>query len=189
MMSRLVYVPVLHSIVEMGSAGPAYQATFIARFGEAKWRERSEEYDAIWLTIEDSIAALGLDPKKVKLYQDSLPVCGAEEALVRELAAQGSRNHRLLERLMQGGATLVGAESPTLLLEEYRLLQSADRSEAQEAALLEQRDRFIAQRIAETLADDETGLLFMGALHKVARFLPPQIRVDYLRLEVSKARG
>lgn len=187
-MARLIYVPVLHSIVEMGSAGPAYQAAFVARFGERKWLERSQEYDAVWRTIEESIAVLRLEPSEVKLYQDSLPVCGAEAALVHELAAQGSRNHRLLERLMEAGATLIGAESPSLLLEEYRLLQSADRSEAQEAALLEQRDRFIAKRIDETLMENETGLLFMGALHHVAKFLPPRIRVEYLRLEASKAR-
>jgi hypothetical protein len=187
-MARLIYVPVMHSIAEMGSAGPAYQAAFVARFGERKWRERTEEYDAVWRTIEDAIAALRLDLTRVKLYQDSLPVCGAEAALVAELAAQGSHNHQLLQRLAAGGARLVGAESPALLLEEYRLLQSPERSQAQEAALLEQRDEFIARRIDETLEDDEIGLLFMGALHHVASFLPPRIEVDYLRLAAAEAR-
>ncbi len=188
-MARLIYVPVMHSIVEMGTAGPAYQAAFVARFGEQKWRDRAEQFDEVWRVVEEAIAALHLDLKAVKLYQDSLPVCGAEAALVSELAAQGSRNHLLLERLMDGGAALVGAESPALLLEEYRLLQSEDRSEAQEAALLDQRDRFIAGRIEETLGEDETGLLFMGALHHVAKFLPSRIRVEYLRFEVSEARS
>jgi hypothetical protein len=30
------------------------------------------------------------------------------------------------------------------------------------------------------LQDQDDGLLFMGALHDVAKFLPPRIRVEYL---------
>lgn len=179
-MPRLIYVPVVHSTAEMGSAAPAYKAAFVARYGESKWAERSAEFDAVWRTIADAIKRLGLDLKRVKLYQDSLPVCGRESELVRDLAAQGSRNHQLLESLMREGATLVGAESPALLLDEYRLLQSPERTEAQAAALLEARDRFIAGQINATLRDDEDGVLFIGALHKVAKFLPSRINVEYL---------
>ncbi|MGO9771835.1 MAG: hypothetical protein ACLPSW_20270 [Roseiarcus sp.] len=179
-MARLIYVPVVHSTAEMGSAAPAYKAAFVARYGESKWAERSAEFDAVWRAIADEITTFGFDFKRVKLYQDSLPVCGHESELVRDLAAQGSCNHQLLERLMREGATLVGSESPTLLLDEYRLLQSSERTEAQAAALLEARDRFIAARIDATLRDDEDGVLFIGALHKVAKFLPPRIKVEYL---------
>lgn len=179
-MARLIYIPVMHSTAEMGSAASAYRAAFIARFGETKWRERGAEFDAIWRAIEAAITGLGLDLRRVKLYQDSLPVCGKEAALTHDLAEQGSQNHRLLEKLARGGATLVGTESPALLLEEYRSLQSADRGPQEAAALLEQRDRFIAERIDRTLGEDEIGLLFIGALHQVARFLPPRIQVEYL---------
>lgn len=179
-MTRLIYVPVVHSVAEMGSAAPAYEAAFIARYGQAKWTERSAEFDAIWSVIADEIAALGLDLKRVKLYEDSLPICGRESELVRDLAATGSRNHQLLEKLMRVGATLVGTESPALLLDEYKLLQSPGRTEAQASALLEARDRFIAQQIDATLGEDEVGILFIGALHKVARFLPQRIKVEVL---------
>jgi hypothetical protein len=74
-MAKLIYVPVMHSSIEMGSAAAAYQAAFVARFGEAKWAERIREFDVIWHAIETAIAALGLDLAKLKLYQDSLPVC------------------------------------------------------------------------------------------------------------------
>lgn len=40
-MARLIYVPVVHSTAEMGSAAPAYKAAFVARYGESKWMERS----------------------------------------------------------------------------------------------------------------------------------------------------
>lgn len=178
--ATLVYVPIMHGSAEMGSAAPGYKAAFIARFGEAKWRERCAEYDAIWQAIENAIGALRLDLPAVTLYQDSLPVCGKEAALTRDLAAQGSRNHQLLEKLIAAGARLAGTESPALLLEEYRLMQSPERTDARAAALLEQRDRFIAERIAATLAERETGILFIGALHRVAAYLSSHIRVEYL---------
>lgn len=179
-MARLIYVPVVHSAAEMGSEAPGYKAAYIARYGEAKWAKRNAEFDAVWRAIGAAIDQLGLDFRRVKLYQDSLPVCGREAELARDLAAQGSRNHQLLEDLMRRGATLVGAESPKLLLDEYKLLQSSARTKAQAAALLEARDRFIAERIEATLGDDEDGLLFIGALHHVAKFLPARIKVEYL---------
>jgi hypothetical protein len=164
----------------MGSEASAYKAAFIARYGEHKWRERSAEFDAIWRSIADGIDALELDFNAVKLFQDSLPICGQERALVHDLAAQGSRNHQLLESLMRRGAKLIGTESPTLLLDEYKLLQSPERTETQAAVLLEARDRSIARQVDASLGDSETGLLFMGALHKVAHFLPARIKVEYL---------
>ncbi len=179
-MARLIYIPVIHSSAEMGSAASAYKAAFVARFGEQKWQERCDKFDAIWAAIAAAIDALALNPATLKLYQDSLPLCGKEIALTRDLAALGSHNHRLLAALVDNGAALVGTESPALLLEEYRLLQSADRAPEEAATLLQKRDQFIAERIDATLHEDETGLLFMGALHQVARLLPPRIRVEYL---------
>ncbi|WOJ88522.1 hypothetical protein RZS28_11880 [Methylocapsa polymorpha] len=179
-MARLIYVPVIHSTEEMGSAATAYKAAFVARHGERKWAERSAEFDSIWRGIANAIKALGLDFKRINLYQDSLPVCGRESELVHDLAVQGSRNHQLLQSLMRVGAKLVGTESPALLLDEYKLLHSPERTEAQAAALLEARDRFIADRIDATLGEERDGILFMGALHKVAKFLPQRIKVEYL---------
>jgi hypothetical protein len=184
-MAKLIYIPVMHSSAEMGSAAAAYKAAFVARFGEPKWQERCAEFDQIWDGIAAAIDALHLDPARVKLYQDSLPVCGKEVALIRDLAALGSHNHRLLAALVDQGAALIGTESPGLLLEEYRLLQSAERAPAQAASLLLQRDQFIAERIDATLDEGETGLLFMGALHQVARLLPPRIQVKYLAVRAG----
>ena len=71
---------------------------------------------------------------------------------------------------------------PSLLLDEYRLIQSPERTEAQGAAVLDARDHFIAGRVDETLSEDRTGILFIGALHHVAKFLPRRISVEYLAI-------
>jgi hypothetical protein len=179
-MARLIYVPVVHSIEEMGSAALEYRAAFIARYGEAEWAERTAKFEKIWVGIVKAIEAMRLNLSNVKVYQDSLPICGHERELVKDLAVKGSRNHQLLEKLMQGGATLIGTESLTLLLDEFKLLQSPSRTEAQAAALLEARDKFIAKQIDATLSDGEIGILFIGALHQVAQVLPKRIEVEYL---------
>jgi len=181
-MSRLIYVPVVHSIAEMGFAGKTYQAAYIARYGQRKLAERTAEFDSIWRAIGEGIKSARLDLKRVNLYQDSLPVCGHERALVHEMAIQGSRNHQLLEALADSGALLVGTESPSLLLDEYKLIQSQDRTDAQAAALLDARDQFIAGRIDATLEQGRTGILFIGALHQAAKFLPKRISVEYLAI-------
>ena len=48
------------------------------------------------------------------------------------------------------------------------------------ATLLDQRDRFIAGRIDATLRPGETGMLFLGAHHRVVRMLPATIAVQRL---------
>ena len=54
-MTRLIYVPVVHSIAEMGPR-TAYQAAFVARYGERQLTERATEFDAIWRTIGEGIS-------------------------------------------------------------------------------------------------------------------------------------
>lgn len=49
---------------------------------------------------------------------------------------------------------------------------------SQSAALLRQRDEFIAGRIEETLLPGETGLLFIGYFHDVLTKLPRMIDVQ-----------
>ncbi len=105
-------------------------------------------------------------------------VCGKEEHIVHELAGAGSLNHQLVLELTGKGAVLVGTEDPQLLIREYQLHrrriaagdgndQSAGSPPADAADLLAARDRFIAQRIAATLRDGETALLFLGAAHRI----------------------
>ena len=106
--------------------------------------------------------------------------------MVADLARAGSRNYQLLLRLQARGAVVMGTESPELLLEEYRLvsadlasgaMRATERQRAAYAAVLEKRDRFMAQRINSTLAIGETGILFVGLLHAVERYLESDMEV------------
>jgi hypothetical protein len=123
--------------------------------------------------------------------------------IVRDVAAQGSQNHRIVLSLVARGATLEGTEDVQLLLKEYQYIQAINNelepTEKQKKAqslsakrkwLLRQRDRFIAQRIDETLKEGETGVLFAGMAHQIDKYLPKDINVSYLifRLPFRKLR-
>lgn len=171
-MRALIYIPITHGPGDLGSLAQAVS--------DSRTPEQVEQYQAavdhFWTLVETTIEGFGLDYRRVRLYQDGLPVCGKEMEIVNNTAASGSRNFLLLQQLVGKGATIMGTESPDLLLEEYAMMrqlhnpQSAHSPPSQETAkaLLDKRDEFIAKRIEETLGEEEMGVLFMGLLHDVA---------------------
>ena len=188
---RLIYFPIIHTQADMGVLREAVDRATLEKVGRAGWSRKMAAIDKIWTEIEDAIDGLGLSFDRVRLYQDGLPVCGREVEIVRELAQAGSRNHQLLLRLMEKGATLMGTESGDLLVQEYQLARQSltarpPRSQGVAAqrrvssdAVLERRDRFMAQRINDTLKPGETGILFVGMLHSLGRYLNQDLKVIY----------
>ena len=187
---RLIWIPIIHTEADLGNMAESVRNLYVRKMGRAKWAKHVADIDRIWREIRARIEGMHLDYSKVRLFQDGLPVCGHEEQIVRDLARAGSQNHQLLADLMEQGATIMGTESPDLLLEEYNLaretLVASDRRESPEAAarrgalsktILEKRDRYIGARIAETLQPGETGVIFLGMLHSLAGRLPPDIEV------------
>ena len=187
---RLIWIPIIHTQADLGNMAELVKSLYVRKMGRAKWAKHVADIDRIWRQIRARIEGMHLDYSKVRLFQDGLPVCGHEEQIVRDLARAGSQNHQLLADLMEQGATIMGTESPDLLLEEYNLaretLVASDRRESPEAAarrgalsktILEKRDRYIGARIAETLQPGETGVIFLGMLHSLAGRLPPDIEV------------
>ncbi len=53
------------------------------------------------------------------------------------------------------------------------------------ARLTEERDKFIARTIDETLRQGETAVLFIGAYHNVRPYLPKDVAVEYLKEQHS----
>jgi hypothetical protein len=188
----LIYIPIIHTQADMGALSESIQRLKVKRLGRKGWERTVNLVDKLWARIEQAIESLILPYERVRLYQDGLPVCGREVAIVAELAEAGSRNHRLLLRLREKGATIMGTESSELLVEEYQLVKEvfasgkpkvATRGEARQKALrdslLKRRDQYIARRINDTLLAGETGLIFLGMLHSVRSWLDKDIRVVY----------
>ncbi len=188
---RLLHIPIVHGNADMGSALSRVRQAYIDDRGEEAWQASRSAIADFWQAIETGMDNLCLDYATVRVYQDGLPVCGIEQKIVSDLAAQGVANYRILLKLMERGATLEGTEDPELLRKEYGLIMSAipgaadngqagsreDAHHVELNRLLEQRDVFIARRIDSTLRNGETGILFLGALHGAVEKLPSTIRI------------
>ena len=194
-MRRLIYIPIVHSEVDFGSLTHNLRKRYIDHFGLSGWRQRVKGIDALWEEIRRRILALEIDFRKLKVYQDGLPICGRELEIVRDLARQGSKNHLLLMELAERGATIMGTEDAQLLVEEYLRLrdglerddETGDRAGSGED-LLSRRDLYIATRIKDTLGEGESGILFIGLLHKVDEKLSQDIEMSYLLRDGEEIR-
>ena len=188
----LIYIPIIHTQADMGKLAPSVRRMTVQKLGREAWKRNVDVIGRMWEEIRRTVEEWQLPWEKVRLYQDGLPRCGREVEIVTDLAGAGSPNHQLLLLLMKKGATLMGTESPELLLEEYRLVQETlaaktakegarieVRHEARSRSLLARRDRYIALRINESLRVGETGLLFLGMLHSLDSRLAKDIRVSY----------
>ncbi len=205
-MRKLIYVPIVHTTADMGSQAEALEREHVRRHGRGEWARTRRLIDEVWEGLRTRLLALALDYRGVRIYQDGLPVCGRELDIVREVAQAGSRNYALILELLDRGAMLEGTESPDLLRKEYERIRSAlpkesvprGRMQTGESAsagppdqareecaseserILRQRDEFIGRRIDETLKEGEVGILFIGLMHRVDRFLPRDVEVQYL---------
>jgi len=190
---RLIWVPIIHTQADMGSLGEWVEYVYKRKIGHEKWKQHRKATEELWQRIRREIDNLHLDHERVRLYQDGLPDCGVEEKIVRDLAKGGSENYRLLAELMDKGAKVTGTESPELLVEEYDTIRQALAAEVSQGRndaaasskqrskdLLDERNRFIAQRINDTLAAEETGLVFLGMLHSLKGLLAPDIQMIVL---------
>jgi len=184
---RLIHIPIIHTEVDMGSLAELLKKKYIQRYGVHKWRHHLKKIDELWTNIENCLEQKHLCYSQVKIYQDGLPVCGNELQIVEEIANRCGRNHKLLLTLINKGATLIGTEDPNLLTKEYQLIKNATSGKVnRETATalknyIAERDAFIARRIDETLKEGETGILFLGMLHKVTEILPSDITVENLK--------
>jgi len=187
----LIYFPIFHTQADMGALRESVVQATLEKVGRPGLSRKTAAIDKVWTEIEGAIDALALSFDRVRLYQDGLPECGREAEIVTELARAGSRNHQLLLGLMARGAVLMGTESGDLLVQEHQLARQslttrppraagvAAQRRALNEALLKRRDQFMAQRINDTLKDGETGILFLGMLHSVVRYLQPDVKVIY----------
>jgi hypothetical protein len=182
----------LHSQADMGALGQSIYRSHLRRMGKTVLKRKASAIDRIWADIESALERLHLVYRKVRLYQDGLPVCGRELDIVQDLARSGSRNHQLLLRMIEKGATLMGTEAAELLIKEYELyksiLDSGNTSpvpkmeppqKSLSESILKARDRYIAQRINQTLCAGETGTLFLGMLHAPEPFFSEDIQLTY----------
>ena len=186
---QLLYFPIIHNQFDMGTLGDSVKQATVKKLGRTGWKQMVSKVDRFWSDIEKKIKKLSVPFDKIRVYQDGLPVSGKELFIVTELATSGSRNYALLFDMVNHGVILIGTESPELLIEEYdsaktqfgssKFLPKNNQQTIKSSKLLERRDKFIAERINETLCLGETGILFLGALHNIKPWIAQDITITY----------
>jgi hypothetical protein len=189
----LIYVPIIHTSADLGSMSGQMAERGVAAVGEETWVRHRETVAGFWHSMWeycDDIDAAG-----VNVYQDGMVADGPlGRRIAEETASAGSLNYQLVLRLLDKGARLVRTEDFGLVKHEYDRLIAMTRAKSTaskliavaryklvKAALLRRRDSFIARRIDETLEPAGTGILFIGALHNVARRLAADIQIKEVK--------
>jgi hypothetical protein len=192
---RLILVPITHSLAELGSLGPQVKDAYVNQYGAKAWQKHSQLVGTFWPMLRKELDNLRLDYQYVNLYVDSLGCCGEKEErqVVEEQANKGNETYSLVIELADRGATLLGTEDMSLLLEEYKMNRRAlagERVSNRTAAdLLAKRDAYIGQRISETLHGGWSGILFLGIAHDVERHLAKDIVVTRFKKVEEIARN
>ena len=197
-MRQIYIIPIIHSRHDLGSLEQSIRAAKSQFASSSAMESNQRVVDFFWTELQHGIESWRIDFSNTFVFQDALPFTGhpdriLEHRIVNELATKGSANHKLVQWLIAQGATLEGTESTELLLREYEVVRKslaegvhrydepADSAATGETieTLLNQRDRFIAGRIAETVNDDQIGILFIGMQHRVQDYLQPDFQVSY----------
>lgn len=193
-MRTLIIQQIVHTPADMGSMKDALVEQGKAKLGEVEWEENQKRITEFWDRVDEALDKLEVDWNKVRIYQDGMPVGGdAAAKMVEIVAGQGSRNYQIIKKAIEKGAVVEETESKELLLEEYGYVKKfasaptdAEKIEALKSykeakdELLKKRDAFIAERVDQSLKQGETGILFIGAHHRVQENLPKDIKVEEL---------
>ncbi len=192
-MRKLIYVPVIHVESDLGSIASEIDKKSAEVCGKERWEKHKQTVVTFWDVIEGFFRKL--DAGNLKIYQDGLMAGGdLGRRIVEEGANRGSRNYQIVLDLMKRGAEIRKTEDVELLKEELnQILRIAQSSSAWEKTvthigkevdrktLLEKRDRFIAKSINDTLTEEESGVLFIGAFHNVVPMLAKNIKIQEVK--------
>ena len=190
-MKKLIYFPIVHNQVDLGSMGSQLSLAGEQKYGEL-WKEHLKEVDLAWNKIGSYVNQI----ENLRIYQDGLPVAGdIGIRIVKDVANSGSKNYKIIENLISNGAVLEIAESKELLLKEYNFLNritnaitSVEKLKAnilykdESEKLLSDRDEYIANQINTTLNDGEIGVAFFGGAHSIVDKLNNDIEVIVIQM-------
>jgi hypothetical protein len=161
------------------------------------------QLQSVWTEIENSIDSLQPFPKKMYhdglfTFNDMLVVIQPKDvprALSDIYKMSQGHNKRMLIKLANMGTSLVPCEEHELLMawrkNEAELSRKEESGEAisaeeigQQALYLLTRNKVIGQVIAQTLPEDEAGVLFLGVVHNLKGMMSNNYLRDTVGLNV-----
>ncbi len=200
-MRTLLYIPIIHSGADMGSMAAEISRKGVEEFGKDFWETHISTVNKYWEGIAHYCQNLEIGAKGLKIYQDGMVADGEIAVrIIEDSLKAGSKNYEIISGLVNRGAVVVRTEELWMVKKELEMLKTIPTSGALiiklirifrfkilQSKLLKQRDKFIAGRIAETLGNDETGIIFLGAYHNILKYLPGDISVKEVK-EIRKIK-
>jgi len=185
MVRRLLYVPRMYSNIEFKILAEELPPDF-----ESKTHE-------FWAYVEEKLSVFKGRIKRI--YRDGNYRGG--KVSISNLASTDPHNFSLIDKLIDDGASFEATENHILIEESESWLQILKSRESNAVTLemyqqtMDERNKHVANRIHETLEDDEIAVLFFEPSRriklrddikviKVYRFNP----IDYLRSWQAKQR-
>lgn len=201
-MKKLLYVPIIHMEADLGSVAPTINKRSSQICGKERWNRHKKAVSEFWDSIANFFGRLDINASNVKIYQDGLMVDGRlGKKIIEEGARKGSKNHKIVLKLMESGAKVMKTEDASLLKEEYNNLIKLSQTKSvlgktlayigyklRKNPLMKKRDKFIAERINKTLREGEAGVLFVGVYHNVLPLISKDITVYEVK-EKSKVKA
>ena len=192
-MRTLIYIPIIHSIADLGSLAEYVTKKGIADLGEDVWKGHRRAVEGFWDAISHFFDSV--DVSGIKIYQDGMVAEGeVGQKIVEEGVKSGSKNYEIISSLLQKGAILVKTEDFALVKRERDYLVELTKARTRigkliaylkyrliKNELLRKRDEFIANRINGTLNQGETGIIFIGAYHDIIPKLAKDIQVREIK--------
>jgi len=183
-MKKLLYVPIIHMEADLGSVAAIIDKRSSQMCGRERWDKHKETVSGFWDSIANYFGRLSA--YNLKIYQDGLMIDGKlGRKIIEEGASKGSKNHKIVLKLMEKGAKIMKTEDIHLLKKEYDSLIELSQTKSpiektlvyigyklRKNPLMEKRDKFMAERINETLQDEEVGVFFIGVYHNVLPEFP-----------------
>jgi hypothetical protein len=199
-MKKLLYVPIIHMEADLGSVAAIIDKRSSQMCGRERWDKHKETVSGFWDSIANYFDRLSVSNPKI--YQDGLMIDGKlGKKIVEEGVKKGSKNYKIILKLVEKGAEIRKTEDIHLLKREYDSLIKLSQTKSpiektlayigyklRKNPLMEKRDKFIAERINETLRDGEIGVLFIGVYHNALPRISQDIMVYQLK-ERSKVKA
>lgn len=190
-MRKLIYIPILHSSADMGSIASNLESRGSAMVGTEGWEKHKETISKFWESITKYFKSLKV--KDFQIYQDGLLADGELGMKVVNNAAQkGSKNYQIIKGLVSEGAKIVKTEDMKLVMKEIEVIKAMASSDSKlkrlasalqykllKNKLLKERDKFIANRINNTLVKE--GIIFIGAYHNIIPLLDQDIEIKEVK--------
>lgn len=189
----LLVAPVLHISVEMDTIQRLATKKGNSSLGTKLSEQHRQTIFGYWEALSNCLKEFPVEG--LKIYQDGMPTDGdAAKQIVEEAVKNGSENYRIVAELLGRGAEIMLTEDFQLVKREKELLQGFSRSSNAikklgvylkywflKKSLMKKRDQYIADRINQTLKDDERGVLFLGVSHNLLPMLPQDLNVIPLK--------